>query len=1528
MKSSVPDLSRYLRPEYATAVLVYGGLIAFPFVLFLMYLWAGRGPRRRRALRRAQRCLQQKAWREALAIVESVRALGSMSAAWEGRMRNVEGECHRLAAADALLDHRFEESLEREQKSAALLGIPEQEGRRRVVEAMLAEARRLFATQSSPAAARAVAERILTIDADSAEARFWQGLCQVREGQVERALELLRAADVLERESANRRGTARLRALDPLLYLGALLLREGKSPDALRHLSEAYRLWPECPMVAWQLGIAIVAGGGDSLAVRALQKALGPGGLPGWEREPQRGWIEGFPAPQKAGTEEVHLSFVRRLAGEHVYHCPVLGHDVPAMIRQGNVALAQAQYRLGRHAEAADLFSAVLQDSPPTLVVLRGLGMALVRQELYDQAFKHLRAAYEIEAAQPNDRTYQSAAYLALCGARGKPYRPEDKINNVLWAISLLRQYEVKGDAEWARIYSAVCAEARANHLAVSADDQVRLCDALASVSAADAEAAAAYEELAATAPERIRPEHAWLYARAAQVHCVGNARGLPLLAATCADDSAAAAYFAEREWNFADVVYTYLERLAASREEAATAGTAAPEFTLSEAHAALLLERSRAREQAGDSAGAVNAAEVLLALAPDDRRVPDRLAELHYRKGNLTRAAACLFRLNTLEPHDPLPFLRRAVIEQQRGNEAGCFEAIEQARALSAGKARASAAFLGARLALAAYGRAADRRPGHPFWQKAQLFLEMCLEDDHDQSDARWCLAALHAGAGDRPALANQAASMNRSEIESAPYQYFSAAAHLAARASEEAQAAARRAASRAAPVTEASAAAGALALDVEAEYLIGLARLEAGDTSGAKTALRSVAGTGSPSADAARARLGAIEFHNGNPDAAVLWWSAVDATRRAALGLDVPLRDTILLSALQALAAERYEPAIDRLREANRLGWRDPRLGPLMTRARVKAGQVHLEQAAQLGDPAVPMAMPIEEDTVAVNGSPADPADLALARGHAAETAAWLFKQAVQAGCKDPPLLHLLARAYKIQGNTLECRNTLRQIQPADVFTCLQLGLLALRETKGGFLSPLLEAEREFERAWKLHQTAPTNGTTSTPEADAAQAAGVNLVLTRLSQGKCAEAREVIPGLLGITADPADRRRLTLLQTTLESVQARNESGALQLELAAMTDAEEADLLSLVQALGHVETSGSLLQALQGARPQSTPIADVAAEAQLLRARQLLDRGDAAGAERILAPLAYERARRPRLSGGTPAALINLLGCCECLMQDFDSGIRHFNDALAINGNTDPRIFQNVALGYEFLKQYASAERAWDRYLENLGPRIPAPAGRADYVARLTLECLLRLGGRNYDRENWETARAYYQRALPFKPDDADILERLFHVNNQLRRAVDARQVLEQLRQVRAGAPQLELYELEVNEVKNADDVLRLLGEVERVVRKYPQDAAVAERAASIFANLIAFMTSLEKQYRQQLRKTERQIEDLPSYQVNWPEVHGYLREVRGRLAKLRRAADRCLAMATLDRHRRSLHQLRQAIEADFERCRQLAH
>ena len=146
-------------------------------------------------------------------------------------------------------------------------------------------------------------------------------------------------------------------------------------------------------------------------------------GLVLWQQNPQRAWVEAFPEGR---------SFVRRLATKYPYVCPLLGSDLTAIIRQGNLALAQAHYRGGNFQEAADLYTKLMQDSAPTLPLLRGLGLSLARLQRYDQAFKHLRAALELDDAKDPF----TAGYLALCGAMGKPTNPDDKPKNVTWAHS------------------------------------------------------------------------------------------------------------------------------------------------------------------------------------------------------------------------------------------------------------------------------------------------------------------------------------------------------------------------------------------------------------------------------------------------------------------------------------------------------------------------------------------------------------------------------------------------------------------------------------------------------------------------------------------------------------------------------------------------------------------------------------------------------------------------------------------------------------------------------------------------------------------------------------------------------------------------------------------------------------------------------------------------------------------------------------------------------------------------------------
>jgi tetratricopeptide (TPR) repeat protein len=512
--------------------------------------------------------IEEKSWPEALDEVRRLQTLGLLSRVWQGRIRQAEGECHRLAGQAALAEKRFAEALESLLKSARLLDQDEAVYRSLVIDEMLEEVRRLFVAMSpNPFQAKSpkknpspsdgsdngtlpdLIRQVLGFQSPCPEASFWLGLWHVQQNRIDLALA------ALEDSCAGAGETV----FDPPFYLGVLRLREGRISEALRRLADTNRMAPECPLVPWQLGIAMVSEGGkDSLAVRPLQKALGPEGLAAWLRSPYKLWQEALPDRER--------SYVRRLAEKYPFVCPVLGADVGAMIRQGQIALAQAQYRLGNFAESVNLYEAVLQESPPTLPLLRGLGLSLARLERYDEAFRHLRAAFELEQSQ--DRRGGSAVtvgYLALCGAKGRPSQVEDKPKNILWAIRSLAGFDLPGDREWAQLNSTVFAEARALNLPVPLEDQVRLCHLLASVEATDAEAAAAYHRLAIISPESLRPEHAWLYCKAVEQHGIENPHDLEICHRAFADESAMRQFFEKRGWDLEEVEYVFMARCAAT---------------------------------------------------------------------------------------------------------------------------------------------------------------------------------------------------------------------------------------------------------------------------------------------------------------------------------------------------------------------------------------------------------------------------------------------------------------------------------------------------------------------------------------------------------------------------------------------------------------------------------------------------------------------------------------------------------------------------------------------------------------------------------------------------------------------------------------------------------------------------------------------------------------------------------------------------------------------------------------------------
>jgi tetratricopeptide (TPR) repeat protein len=897
-------------------ILIGVGVLGLLAVLY----WAfGFGPVRWRAYQRAQKLLAEGDWREALNVAEKYLAL-QPSTDWKARLDALAGESHQRAIDDALREKQFEDALGHAQAAASHLAQDPADLTARVVEAGLAETRRLFCedtTEFGTDAVRVMLARVTKLASGKPppEVSFWQALCLAREHDLEGAAGVMIAVC----EESGRQ------IIDPPLYAGILFHRLGKPQEALRWLSEANRIDGNCPLVTWQIGVSLMVSGGDSgLAMRALQRAMGPRGLPMWQKTPERLWVEAFPEGR---------SYVRRAATRSTkpFPCPLLGSDINVLIRQGNLALAQAFYKQERFSEAAELYGKLLQSSPPTVLLLRGYGLSLARVGLHDQAYKQLRLALE----QENPKDPFTAGYLALCGAMGRPTNADDKPKNVNWALRLLATYPVLENAEWAGIVRDVHAEARRNSIPLPLADQELLCDALASVQADDPKAAAAFAHLTMTHPEAAKPIYAWLYCRAAAEHGVTSPVDLDLFGRTFHEAGKARNFFEQRQWEFGDVEYTYLERTAKKAPGRFPDVLGADYPPRGEA---FLLARSENEEKQGRKDSARASAEVLLRLAPRSLAGHDRLACLHYRSGDVDRAVDVLASWNKLAPQDHWPLVRQAVIEQERGNPGGRAEVITRAMTLTSGPVRGAIAYLGAQLSLREGVRQLD--PGkstRPFLPdiattaegalgEGRQLLEECLVEVPDHSDALWCLAAVCTVQRDRPALARLAPRMDRPEVSDARFHYLGAVCQLASDRPQLAAEIAQRAKS----------------LALEARLIQAWACIKLGNADAALAVLKPLAAdASSPSVMYARAVMGLLSYQKGAYEDTIQFWTSVEASARARWGLDEPLRHMVLLAGLSALQTSKFEQAADRFREAAKLGLRDKRLGGLITLALVKAGQ-----------------------------------------------------------------------------------------------------------------------------------------------------------------------------------------------------------------------------------------------------------------------------------------------------------------------------------------------------------------------------------------------------------------------------------------------------------------------------------------------------------------------------------------------------------------------------------------------------------
>ncbi|HZU38740.1 MAG TPA: tetratricopeptide repeat protein, partial [Gemmataceae bacterium] len=448
---------------------------------------------------------------------------------------------------------------------------------------------------------------------------------------------------------------------------------------------------------------------------------------------------------------------------------------------------------------------------------------------------------------------------------------------------------------------------------------------------------------------------------------------------------------------------------------------------------------------------------------------------------------------------------------------------------------------------------------------------------------------------------------------------------------------------------------------------------------------------------------------------------------------------------------------------------------------------------------------------------------------------------------------------------------------------------------------------AEQEFAQAWAANPTCFE--------------AGYNLLLTRLSQGRLDEAAAVCPSCDSRGTQPAEQRLLEQIHALLRLARPANGEAHADAALTSMTAAEEQRLVQLVQSIGHLDSADRLLRALQAVRPDSEAVREAAFGVLLARAGELVRRCRWAEARRLLGPRTADPVPRPLLAAG-----LNLLGICECMMQDFADGRQSFALALRLV-ESDPYLHQNLALACEWQQHFAQGVKHWQRYFEQLDDRLPIPPGEPDYVNRLACEGLSRLAAGHVERREWAEARDCLERALRASPEDVPVLERLFELHHQARRWAEAREILDQLRQLRPDDPQYEVYALDLMDLKTPDDVERMVTDVDRLRQQHAGEQQVESRLMAVMAHAVEALGELHEELSEQLARARNRLRRLARHEVDWDEVEDFARRLHRRLLKLKVIVDRSVLLAAGE-DQKHLRELSQQLTREAAQCRRLVH
>ena len=371
-------------------------------------------------------------------------------------------------------------------------------------------------------------------------------------------------------------------------------------------------------------------------------------------------------------------------------------------------------------------------------------------------------------------------------------------------------------------------------------------------------------------------------------------------------------------------------------------------------------------------------------------------------------------------------------------------------------------------------------------------------------------------------------------------------------------------------------------------------------------------------------------------------------------------------------------------------------------------------------------------------------------------------------------------------------------------------------------------------------------------------------------------------------------------------------------------MSSADEEKLLHAIRSFGHVETSLALLKTLTAARRGSTLVQEAFFEAVLLQGKALIDRGAWGEAERLLRPWVSRRT----LPREYLRSLRNLLGCCATLTQDFAGGLRHFQAAIALaDPPGDPRLNQNLALKLEFQGEPGAAEEHWVRCFDLFEYFVNEPGGdRAGLMRRMLFHGLVRQVNRLCDREKWQAALPFAERHHRVQPDNVELLERLFQLYQHLYQAEAARWALTQLRTLKPGEPQYELYEIDLQPVGGIKDADGVLDEIDKVLARHPGNARVAERAQTMAVGLLTVLNRRCDQLSEELDRLLRKIKKEPKHQVDWEWVEDTAANLLNDFKRLRKVTLRCQSLIKTPDSRRLADDLLGRIQRKAEICESL--